>query len=86
MQKIRRIAALIGAVLLVGMYVITLVFALMSSPAAQNMLMASIICTVVIPVMIYAMQMASRVLQGRGAKDSEADGEKGDEKEGDEKS
>ncbi len=68
-QKIRRICALIGAILLICMYLITLVFALMSSPAAQNMLMASIACTIVVPVLIYAMQLVARLLKGSGQDD-----------------
>ncbi|MCD7765025.1 MAG: hypothetical protein LUH53_00685 [Lachnospiraceae bacterium] len=62
MQRIKRIAAMIGVILLVGMYVATLVLALSSSPQAQNLLMASIVCTVVVPVLIYAMELVARVL------------------------
>ncbi|MCC8106154.1 MAG: hypothetical protein LIO99_09160 [Clostridiales bacterium] len=62
MKKIKRIAAMIGVILLVGMYVATLVLALSSSPQAQNLLMASIVCTVVVPVLIYAMELVARVL------------------------
>ncbi len=62
MKKIKRIAAMIGVILLVGMYIATLVLALSSSPQAQNLLMASIVCTVVIPVLIYAMELVARVL------------------------
>ncbi len=82
MQKIRRIAALIGVILLVGMYLLTLVFALIGSPASRNMLMAAIVCTVVIPVLIYAMQLLARVLAGTGAEDT---GEDSDEGEGNKK-
>ncbi|MCD7764043.1 MAG: DUF1418 family protein [Lachnospiraceae bacterium] len=62
MQRIKRIAAMIGVILLVGMYVATLVLALSSNPQAQNLLMASIVCTVVVPVLIYAMELVARVL------------------------
>ncbi|MCC8044716.1 MAG: hypothetical protein LIP12_04355 [Clostridiales bacterium] len=62
MNKIKRIAAMIGVIILVGMYVITLILGLTASPATQNMLMASIVCTVVIPVMLYAMMLVARVL------------------------
>ncbi len=62
MKKIKRIAAMVGVILLVGMYVATLVLALSSSPQTQNLLMASIVCTVVVPVLIYAMELVARVL------------------------
>lgn len=70
MQKAKRIFALIGVILLVGMYVVTLVLGLMASPATQNMLMASIACTVIIPCLIYGMMLVARVLDNRGNSDS----------------
>jgi len=62
MQKFKRIAALIGVIFLIGMYVVTLILGLTASPATQNMLMASIVCTVLIPVLLYAMMLIARVL------------------------
>ena len=74
MQKLRRILALLGVVILVGMYLVTLVFALSSSPNATNMLMASIACTVIIPCLLYGMILIARVLGTRnpGGRDIEA--------------
>ncbi len=72
MKKLQRILAIIGVVLLVGMYLITLVFALMDSPMASRLLMASIACTVVIPVLLYAFQLVYRVL-GRGRDNDDKD-------------
>ena len=66
MQKFRRILALLGALILIGMYAATLVFALSSSPNAQNMLMASIACTVIVPCLLYGMMLVARVLDNRG--------------------
>ena len=42
MKKAKRILALIGVLLLLGMYGSTMVFALMKSPAAKGLLMGSI--------------------------------------------
>ncbi|MCD7736985.1 MAG: hypothetical protein LUI07_08520 [Lachnospiraceae bacterium] len=78
MQKLKRIAALIGAVLLIGMYVVTLILALVGSSATQNMLMASIVCTVLVSVLVYAMMLAARVL---GHSDKDDSREAPDEKE-----
>ena len=76
MQKLRRILALLGVVILVGMYVVTLVFALSSSPNANNMLMASIVCTVVVPCLLYGMILVTRALDNRhlSEKDKAAEG------------
>ena len=49
MQKLKRIFALIGAVLLVVLYVCTLIFALIGAPWADVMLKASIGATILIP-------------------------------------
>lgn len=65
MKKIKRVFALISAILLAGMYLSTLVFALMKNENASNMLMASIICTVIVPVLLYAYTLMYRVLNRR---------------------
>lgn len=67
MQKTKRILALAGVILLVGMYLITLVLALISSPATKGMVMASLGCTIVIPCFLYAFMLIARVLDNRGA-------------------
>ncbi|HJC09755.1 MAG TPA: HAD family phosphatase, partial [Candidatus Blautia merdigallinarum] len=55
MKNLKRLLALIGVILLAGMYVLTLIFALTDNSAAGNMLMASLFGTVIIPVLIYAI-------------------------------
>ena len=62
MQKAKRILALLGVILLVGMYVITLILGLTSSPATKGMLIASLMCTIIIPILLYAMMLVARVL------------------------
>ena len=62
----RRIVALIGIILLLALYASTMVFALMDSPAAKDLLMAAIFCTIAVPVLLYAMQLVARRLRGKG--------------------
>ena len=62
----RRIVALIGIILLVALYASTLVFALMKSPAAKGLLMAAVFCTIVVPVLLYAMTIVAGRLRGAG--------------------
>ena len=71
MKKLKRILALFGAILLAGMYIITLILGLLSSPASKNMLMASIACTVIIPCLLYAFMLIARVLDNRNHSDKE---------------
>ena len=60
-EKIKRILAGAGAVLLILMYISTLIFALIGSPNATKLLCASIASTIVLPVLLYGIQLAFRV-------------------------
>ena len=64
-KKWQRILALAGAVLLFGMYVVVLILGLTGNENTVGWLMAAIACTIIIPVLLYAMQMIARVLSGR---------------------
>lgn len=66
MNKLKRILALIGAILLICMYAATLVFALIDSPTADSLLKASIAATILIPVLLYAFILIARLLKDRG--------------------
>ncbi len=61
MKKTKRILALIGALLLALLYLSTLVFALMKSAVASDLLKASLICTVIIPVLLYGYILIYRI-------------------------
>ena len=61
--KLKRILALSGVLLLVGMYLLTLVFAFVDPTAGKNWLKASIVCTIFIPVFLYACIMLARYLK-----------------------
>ena len=53
MKKGKRIIALAGAVLLIVMYIATLIFALIDHPVAHNLFVGSLVCTGVLPVLLY---------------------------------
>lgn len=63
MKKAKQILALIGVVILIGLYVSTLICALSSSENFMNMLMASIYATVIIPVLIWAYTFIYRLVR-----------------------
>ena len=54
MKKARRILAILGILILVGMYAATLICALSANENFMFMLMASIYASAVIPVLIWA--------------------------------
>lgn len=68
----KRIAALAGAILLVMMYLLTVVFALLDHPLKDSLLSASLFCTVVVPPVLYGYFIFLRATgpkKGGGAKD-----------------
>lgn len=68
MSKIRRlkqIMAIIGLVLIVVLYVWAFVSAIMARPEANATFMAAIICTAVVPILLYVMTWLARVFSGR---------------------
>ena len=61
MKKIRQILAIVGVVLLVALYGMTVVFALLDDPKTFHMLGASIAATVLIPVIIWVIGIFVRL-------------------------
>ncbi len=57
MKKIKRIAALLGVILLLGMYGATLVSAFLATPATWELFLASVVATVMIPILLYVLQL-----------------------------
>lgn len=70
MKKLRRVLALIGAILLVGMYLATMLLAMFGNADSKGWLMASIVMTVLIPVLLYAIQLIAKVFSGKNQKEA----------------
>lgn len=62
-MKGKRIMAIIGAILLVLLYVSTLIFALMKSPRWYDFFRASVGATILIPVLLFAYTLIYRLLK-----------------------
>jgi Na+/proline symporter len=52
-NKPKRIAAIVGVVLLLSMYVVSIISAVFATENSHGLFMASVFCTVMIPIMIY---------------------------------
>jgi len=63
--KGQRILAIVGVVLLVALYVITLLSAIFTTPATKGLFMACIFSTVAIPVMLYGYILVYRALKNK---------------------
>lgn len=53
MNKVKRISAIIGIVAILSLYLISFLLAIFASDKAPGLFMASVFCTVIIPIMIY---------------------------------
>lgn len=65
MQKFKRIAAWIGIIIILGMYLLTFILGMTANENTRGWLMASIVCTIVVPCLIYGMILVGRVLDQR---------------------
>ena len=57
----KQIIAIAGVVLLTGMYVVSLILAIIGSPVALNLLRMSFLATIIIPILIYVILMFYRL-------------------------
>jgi fucose permease len=73
MKKIKQILALLGVILLVGLYVATLVCAVLDRSETMSMFRASLFATVVVPVLLWIYIFIYRLItkNDRDDKDSQ---------------
>lgn len=64
-QKIKRILALLAVVLIFLLYLITFLLSLLKSEQAKELLMISLVATVVIPVLLYVYLWLFRIFHKR---------------------
>ena len=53
MNKVKRIASLIGVLLILSLFILSLVAAIFAKKAAMGLFLSAIFSTIVIPIMIY---------------------------------
>lgn len=73
MDKMKRIFAWAGVILLLGLYLITFILGVFGSEATKGLFMASIACTVIIPCLMYGMILMTKVLGNRSPKNIESE-------------
>ena len=61
MKKGKRILALLGVILLVALYALTIIAAIFDHTSTQQYLMTAILATIFVPVMIWVYQLIYRV-------------------------
>ena len=60
MKNLKRLLAVLGSILLASMYILTLVLSLTDHSKAGNLLMASLLGTVIVPILLYAFELVDK--------------------------
>ena len=63
MKNLRRVLALIGVALILLMYILTMVFAFRKDPNAKGLFFGSLAMTIIVPVFLYALQIAAKMVK-----------------------
>ncbi len=63
MKKAKRIFAVIGILFLISLYIITIVCAITDQSGTMQMFFASVLATIIIPVLIWAYSFIYRLLK-----------------------
>lgn len=73
MKKVKQILAILGVVLLLGLYVITLIMAVTDNTTTLSMLEASVVATILIPILMWAYSFIYRLLKKYYGSDKDED-------------
>ncbi|MDF2538322.1 MAG: putative rane protein [Herbinix sp.] len=73
MEKVKRVAALVGVVLMVSMYVIFLIISFFATEKAPGLFLSGVFLTLIIPIMIYGFVVIYKFVHRNDKKDTEGD-------------
>lgn len=71
MDKLRRIFAAAGAVVLLGMYLLTFISAILATPATHALFLGSLSATIIIPIFLYAYTLIYKMVYKKKDEDKE---------------
>jgi hypothetical protein len=80
MKKIKQMLAVLGIILLVGLYVATLLCAIFDRTETMSMFRAAVYATVIIPVLLWAYIMIYRLVTGHDNHDEDESDPPADQK------
>ena len=63
-KRVKQILAIIGLVIIAGLYITTLVLALTGSESTKSLFLVSIVCTIVVPLIMYIFTWAFKLAKG----------------------
>lgn len=62
MDKLRRIFAVAGVIILLGMYLLTFISAMLATPSTHALFLGSLAATIIIPIFLYAYTLIYKML------------------------
>ena len=68
-MKMKRIMAMTGVILIAGMYLATLVLAIIGSEKTVPLFLLSILCTIMVPLIIHLFMMLRNARRGKSVMD-----------------
>ena len=71
MDKLRRIFAAAGAVVLLGMYLLTFISAILATPATHALFLGSLSATIIITIFLYAYTLIYKMVYKKKDEDKE---------------
>lgn len=63
-KRVKQVLAIIGLVIIAGLYITTLVLALVGNENTKGLFMASILCTILVPVLMYIFSWVYKLVKG----------------------
>ncbi len=71
MAKLKKIFAIAGVVLLLGMYLLTFISAILATPATHALFLGSLSATIIIPIFLYAYTLIYKMVYKKKDEDKE---------------
>ena len=65
MKRVKKVLAILGVVILVALYLTTLVSAIFATPATKDFFKASLLATIMIPILLYVYLLICRLVTGK---------------------
>lgn len=62
MAKLKKIFAIAGVVILLGMYLFTFISAILATPNTHSLFLGSLAATIIVPIFLYAYMLIYKVV------------------------
>lgn len=75
MKKLKKIFAIAGVIILLGMYLLTFISAIFATPNSHALFLGSLAATIIVPIFLYAYSLIYRVVYKNDKQDIQNTGE-----------